>query len=264
VETGEKLWEKRIDSRDPQTKEQPKGIIRSTDMLETGALADVLSADGASLFMRQARFGRKGAPQEPDVPHLYSPAGFLDDAWWHRTYWIYGSGMGVGYGGWPRVGNQVPAGRILVCDDSHVYGFGRDKYATHGSHVGVDETRYLLFAAGKLPETVEKVDRKGKKVKREEVRIHWSRKVPLIVRAMVCAGERLFLTGPPEGDDGVRGLAGLDGSRGAVLYAVSARDGVTLADYDLESLPVFDGMIAANGRLYLATKEGKVLCYAGR
>jgi len=34
-----------------------------------------------------------------------------------------------------------------------------------------------------------------------------------------------------------------------------------MAEYKLDSLPVWDGMAAANGRLYLATKSGKVLCF---
>jgi hypothetical protein len=28
-------------------------------------------------------------------------------------------------------------------------------------------------------------------------------------------------------------------------------------------LPVFDGMAAANGNLYVATTDGRVLCFAG-
>ena len=39
--------------------------------------------------------------------------------------------------------------------------------------------------------------------------------------------------------------------------------GSTLAEYPLDSLPVFDGLIAANGRLYLVTTDGKLRCYAG-
>ena len=49
--------------------------------------------------------------------------------------------------------------------------------------------------------------------------------------------------------------------QGVLLYAASASDGWKLAEYKLDSLPVRDGMAAANGRLYLATKNGKVLCF---
>ena len=76
-----------------------------------GALPDVLSCDGDSLFMRHRRFDLNGVPQEASVDHLFSAAGFLDDTWWHRTYWLVGKLMTTNYGGWPNVGNRVPAGK---------------------------------------------------------------------------------------------------------------------------------------------------------
>ena len=56
----------------------------------------------------------------------------------------------------------------------------------------------------------------------------------------------------------------LNGKDGALLWAVSAADGKKLAEYRLESLPVWDGMVAANGRLYLTTLNGEVISYAGK
>jgi hypothetical protein len=53
----------------------------------------------------------------------------------------------------------------------------------------------------------------------------------------------------------------LQGSAGAVLQAIDAQDGSTLAEYALDSLPAFDGLIAAEQRLYLVTDEGQVLCF---
>jgi outer membrane protein assembly factor BamB len=51
------------------------------------------------------------------------------------------------------------------------------------------------------------------------------------------------------------------GNKGGLLVAFSADNGNTLAEYNLEYPPVFDGMAAANGRLYLSLKNGKVLCF---
>ena len=45
-----------------------------------------------------------------------------------------------------------------------------------------------------------------------------------------------------------------------MLRAVSVSDGTKLAEYRLDSPPVFDGMIAAGARLYLSLKNGTVLC----
>ena len=41
--------------------------------------------------------------------------------------------------------------------------------------------------------------------------------------------------------------------------ALSASDGTELAQHDLDSQPIFDGMAAANGRLYISTRDGKVV-----
>ncbi len=259
--TGKRLAQRRIDSRDRQTGEQPKGIIRGTNMIETGSLPDVLSSDGTSVYMRHVRFDRNGVQQDQTVPHLYSSVGFLDDSWWHRTYWIVGTEIISGWGGWPRIGNQIPAGRILVCDETSIYGFGRDQYATHGSHVGLGRTHYQLFSAARSPKLVEEVDRRGNKAKVRKPDYHWTQQIPLTVRAMVLAGKTLFLAGPPGQD--AEGLAGIDGSKGGVLWAISAEGGEKLTEYRLDSVPVFDGMIAANGRLYLTSKDGNVLCFAG-
>jgi hypothetical protein len=58
--------------------------------------------------------------------------------------------------------------------------------------------------------------------------------------------------------------AAFKGEKGAVLSAVSVADGTELAQYDLESPPVFDGMAAASRRLYLVTLDGRLVCMAGK
>ena len=261
--TGKKLSETRIDSRDPKTGEEFKGIIRGTNM--PGALPDVLSGDGVSVYMRHKRFDRNGIEQEQDVPHLYSSVGFLDDSWWHRTYWIIGTRMASGYGGWPTVGNVIPSGRLLVFDASNIYGFGRNQYGTHGSHIGLGKTQFRLFAASRKPlrqKPTEIAAQKSaeKKKQKSTIKYYWSEQSALVVRAMVLAGKTLFLAGTKEAD----ALASLRVNNGAVLCVVSVVDGKKLAEYNLEAQPVFDGMAAANSRLYLSTKNGIILCFAGR
>ena len=48
----------------------------------------------------------------------------------------------------------------------------------------------------------------------------------------------------------------------SVLEVISTADGRTLREFPLEAEPVFDGMAAAYGRLYMAMKDGKILCMA--
>jgi len=308
--TGKEASSTNINNRDPQSDLPPQNTARGVNM--PGALPDVLSSDGQFVYMRHMRFNREGAEQKPDVPHLFSPAGFLDDSWWHRTYWLYGTDMNSGWSGWPTMGNQTAAGQLLVLDESSAYGFGRlNQYATHGSHVGLPESltpwpppdrdsrargtvHYRLFACSKQPEVIETVlnevqaktqtPAKKRPATRKEIKCRWSETVGLWVRAMVLADKTLFLAGPPDvfTDQSkhpsslvpppARGLAcpresGDDSSDEGrrtkdegILYAVSAEDGKKLAEYKLESPPVFDGMIAANGRLYISTRDGRLLC----
>ena len=280
--TGKLLSETCINSRDPKTGYQVKGTTHGTNL--PGALPDILSTDGTSVFMRHQRFDAQGKRQEPDVPHLFSPAGFLEGQWWHRNYWLVGTRMGTNYGGWPRSAAQAPAGRLLVVDGSTVCGFGRDLYIHHGSHIGIDGasiyhfrkgqqrwTRYRLFA-------VTWAKKAGKKKPGKQVR--WAQPVPFFVRAMVLADKTLFVAGPPNplsgkeardvgsGVEKIERLTNLAAAfragTGAALWAVSVADGRKTAEYDLEHLPVFDGMAAARGRLYLSMEGGKVFCMGAK
>ena len=112
------------------------------------------------------------------------------------------------------------------------------------------------------------------------VNYQWKLDKPeLQARAMVLAGDSLFVAGPPDvvdeedaffalDDEDVLALlaeqsAILEGKDGALLWAVSAQTGEKLSEYQLDSLPVWDGLVAAGGNLYLTTMNGETLCYAG-
>ena len=99
------------------------------------------------------------------------------------------------------------------------------------------------------------------------------------VRAMVLADKTLFIAGPPDIVDEEKAFfalsdtevlaqlaeqsALLEGKEGALLWAVSARDGKKLGELKLDSLPVWDGMIASGGKLFLTTMNGEVACLSG-
>ncbi len=155
---------------------------------------------------------------------------------------------------------------------------------------------YHLFASDREPEIVKRAARKrtAKLTPRQQRQqkkkqraapttrplYYWSREAPLYVRAMVLANKTLFIAGPPDIIDEEQifknpdapGVAGklreqttaLDGKKGASLHVVSASDGKKLAEYKLETVPVFDGMAVADGRLYLSMKNGRVQCFEGK
>ena len=245
--------------------------------------SDVLAAADGSVFLRHKRFDTEGVEQEPTVPHLYSPAGFLEGSWWHRTYWQFGTRMGSNWGGWPGMGNRVPSGRLLVKDDSTVYGFGRfNQYHRNGAHVGLGQMRYLLYATElNDPEEEKKTSkqtRRGAK-KAPTVPAIWQRSLPLLTRGMVLSDPTLFIAGPPDvfpcAKEEVHpyhvvsreALAeqeqSLAGRRGGLLMAVSTTSGEELAKYELDAPPVFDGMAAAEEKLFISTTDGKVVCFRG-
>ena len=271
AKTGQMLSETPVDHRDPQTGHQRKGVVRLTAM--PGALPDILSGDEQSVYLRHLRFDLTGKRQPANVPHLFSAAGFRDDTWWHRTYWQLGTTMGTDYGGWPQVGNRVPAGRLLAYDKSSVFGFGRNHYIHHGAHVGIDGatifhfreklddswrfTHYQLFAMDRNPPSEAQGQAKPPKQYR------WTLQLPILVRGMVLAQDTLFVAGLPDLLKANDPAAAWNGQQGGTLLAVAGADGKQLAEFPLQSPPVFDGMVAAAGRLYLATTDGSVLCLAG-
>ncbi len=276
--TGELLSQTPLYSRDPQTGAQPEETVEGLEM--PGVLPDVLSSAGEHVFLRDRVFDLQGQPQEETVRHLYCPRGFLDDSWWHRTYWMYGTRFYSGAGGWPRAAREFPSGRILVVGDERIYGFGRrPEY-----YRWTTANEYHLFATDKDPKPAPRP--KGKPTAKprrggQRWQSSWSQVVPMHVRAMVLAGDTLFAAGPPdvaeEGSPQVfalqnpiaegqraEALAAWRGERGARLWAVAAASGKKRAALDLEHPPVWDGMAAAERRLYVVTTAGKVRCFAAK
>lgn len=52
-----------------------------------------------------------------------------------------------------------------------------------------------------------------------------------------------------------------EGRDGVVLAAVSTADGQPIAEYELPTSPVFDGMAAAGGKLFVSLNSGEVVCW---
>ena len=77
---------------------------------------------------------------------------------------------------------------------------------------------------------------------------------------MVLADNILFVAGPSA--EAVTGPQAPDDKQGVLLMAISASDGRELAQYQLDSSVVFDGMAASYGQLYISMKDGSLLCLA--
>ena len=81
---------------------------------------------------------------------------------------------------------------------------------------------------------------------------------------MLRAGEMLFLAGTPYSADQIDLAATHEGTKGGLVSIRSALDGEKIGEYALDSPPVWDGMAAANGRLYISLNDGRVLSLEGK
>ncbi|MEA1950317.1 MAG: PQQ-binding-like beta-propeller repeat protein, partial [Planctomycetota bacterium] len=264
-----------------------------------GANSDVLVSEGGFIYMRQKKLtprlkevdvevlSSKGA-QDVGL-HVFSTAGLLDGSWYNRTFWMYSKR-------WPgfQLANQAPkTGQILVVDDENTYAvrvFHRRN--RHSTMFFPGKEGYLLFADKNTtePQIV------GEPGSREPVRWLpqseylrgrplqpraldseafgldkmvgytraepplWKQWLPVRIRAMVKAGETLFVAGPPDELDPNDPYAAFENRKGARLLALSSSDGITLVETKLNSPPVFDAMIAAHGRLFISLEDGTLVC----
>jgi len=78
-------------------------------------------------------------------------------------------------------------------------------------------------------------------------------------RGMIVGKDTLFVAGPL--GDWLSSAAVYDGKEGVVLAAISTDDGKTLSEHKLPASPVYDGMSAAGGRLYISLQNGDVVCW---
>jgi outer membrane protein assembly factor BamB len=272
LKKGNLLASSTVYTPDPQTHRQMRETVYGFNMY--GALPDVLSSDGECVFMRQLCFTQDFEPA-PVKKHLFSPTGFLDDSWWHRTYWVYGSTFTSGWPGWFQTGNKVPAGRLLVFDDDTVYGFGRRSFANRSRNAGANwaaQEPYHIFAASRdlatqpPPAPADKANAKRRRrAGAGRTAFKWSEEAPVRARAMVLADKALFCAGVPNlGNSSDEAYAAMQGQRGAKIVAVSAIDSSRLAEVPLRTPPVLDGMAAAGGKLYLALADGNLVCFSGK
>lgn len=266
LETGKLLSQSVVSHRDPETGHQPDDTINRFEM--DGAMPDVLSTDGECVYMRHLKLNPETLEMRDDPGiHLFTPTGFLDDSWWHRTYWLYGDHFVAGWGGWWNVSWDFPSGRIMSMDDETIYGFGRNYTPGGNAWQWSNNEHYQIFAADRKA-TEDKIAGVTKQAapdatapagqkKPVDVAYHWQRRAPLAARALCLTANVLYIAGPL--GDVNHETPALHGEQGVQLQAISKASGETLATYELDAMPVFDGMIAADGALILTLEDGRVV-----
>jgi hypothetical protein len=232
-----------------------------------GTSSDLLVSQGDKLFMLQYTFDLQ--LQSIDTPmitdsglrksdrRLLATGGFLDDSGFDRLCWRYSE-----Y--WPGSHFAIEAprtGQLLVFNDAMTYAVRySNTWFSRSPHLTVGKEGYDLIADDNVGEMSQAGAKTSLHLERERPP-KWQQKIPVRVRAAVLAGPTLFLAGPPDIVPASDPYAAFEGRRGALLWAVSTTDGKKLAETNLDAEPVFDGLIAAHGRLYLAARNGCVLCF---
>ncbi len=241
AETGKVLQETRLSAD-----------TNSQGELAGAALSDVLVSDGATIWMRKRDFDPQDISRPVDgggLPPVHATAGLLDDSWFNRTFWTYEG--------------KCPA-QYLVFDDQTVYGiraYRRFFWKSFNDTFQPAKQGYQLFA-----DDIEKLDggRIGKDKRRNSTPVpnKWSIRIPVRAQAMVVTDHLLFVAGVPDTVDGKDPWAVLEGRQGGVLCVFSKSDGKKAAEYQLPAPPVHDGMAVSQEQLYLALKNGNVICFA--
>ena len=267
--TGDVKYQQRVNSPPAEAIENTTGIAkegfaqnavdfktkRSPDHSDafsmTGNLSDILVADDDAVYLRHAKFDKQLNPAGDWTHHLFSTSRLLDDTESYRAHWFYGNGdfsrLPVAYEWLTRGsygGFTSPLGKFLVFDEKNLWGAGWKSLALYTTDItDIDQRLAKDFPKGQ-----------GNMVHRS-----LADTLPIHPRAMIKAGNSLYLAGYPS-DSTVPHFYGEPIKDKGILLQIDATSGEVLSQTDLPASPVFDGMSAASGKLYMSLENGGVVC----
>lgn len=196
-----------------------------------GTISDVLVSDGEDIYLHQVQFNTKLEKQNQRGHHLFSTSGFLHDPIEEaRTHWVLGDGdfsqYPLPYTRYVGAGEKNPAcGLILAYDSDTAWSVLRER-------------RYSKAAVCNLVATPLT---KGGETS------GW--KVPLgefAPKSILKSGNCLVVIGMAN-DKSVVQFHSVDG-------------GEKLSAIELDAPAVWDGIAAADGRLFVSLSDGRVVC----
>jgi hypothetical protein len=231
----------------------------------SGVAIDVMSYDGSTLYVGNIAMDKslkkiKGS----QTLRIQAVPGFLDDLGWNRNIWKCSDSY-IKWGERKRH-NQLVCGQIMVHDDKCVYGARHFLDRTGQSAIFYPGHKgSSLFASPLGVQSVKKKKKKsqstetaGETEKKEDGT--WETIIHVRVNAMIRAADKLFIAGPPDVLDEKDPMGIFEGRKGGILKTYSAADGKELSELKLDSPPVFDGLIAVDGKLFISHANGKVSC----
>ncbi len=227
------------------------GPDKSDAFSMAGNLSDILVADENAVYLRHMKFDRQLNRVDEWTHHLFSTSSLLDPSESYRSHWFYGNGdfsrLPVAYE-WLTRGNyggfSSPLGKFLVFDDENLWGAGWKRLALYTTDItNLDQRLPKDFPNNQGDVTHRKL----------------AESLPIHPRGMLKADKALYLAGYPS-ESTIGHFYGEPIRDEGILIEVDAASGEILSQTDLPASPVFDGMSAAAGRLYISLENGAVIC----
>jgi outer membrane protein assembly factor BamB len=244
--TGKLLAGKRIHSNDPKTGKQPAGDPYVVD----GSQSHILVSDGQSVYQLSNVIFGDGAFVKP---YVTASAGLLDESLFVRNWW-----------GMAGAGQAFSA--LLVHDAECAYGFRPYKSAgrttLHTVGAGYELFCSPIQARGRTKIPAGPIYARSGAKRPKGVRDRWKISADVFVRGMVLTKDLLYVGGAPDEAGSKDPYGAFEGRKGGKLLVVSKADGDVKATILLASPPVWDGLAADGGRLYISSMDGSVVCLA--
>jgi hypothetical protein len=251
--TGRLRYETHLRGPDPRAE-----TSRVTAGRMPGAVPDILSCDATGVYLRHIKLDWQLTAPSPEQynwgikgdTHLLAGSGFLDDTLFNRTVWRYGI--------------RIDRSQMLAIDGTDVYGvrvYEGISWNCPVHHVGDGHLVFRQDVSKPVPKPPRQASGRLHRIPAE--RYAWHTRVPVRVSAMLLAGDpakRLFVAGVPDRLAEDDPAAFIEGRRGAELLVLDADTGEQTARIELDAPPVWNGMAAAYGRLYVAKRPGELLC----
>ena len=200
--------------------------------LPQGAKTDVMLAADDGFYMLGSGYNWDLQPtKEITRPPFITQSGLLDGNYFKRTHWNFPGGFAS----------------VLTYDDTSTYSF-----RMFDSNKAL--TSEVYFTPGTKGYALLKYDRR--KFRNNKV---WEMRVPLRAPATLSTPNRIFLGGIPDAVPEHDPYAAFKGKLGGDLYVVNAADGTIEQKLKIPGEPVFNGMAATPGRLFLSLRTGTVI-----
>ena len=236
-----------------------KEIAASDNM----ARSDILVSDGKDVYLGDLKlsFAHKGSAGSGDyvIPAkepLNVGSIFLEDVWYHKVSWKYGGVIGkqIAFDEQNALAvyaNFLPKGnRYIYVPEGGDFSMIPNVDKVTEEETGIGHMIHVDYGGFHL---VKKAAEKGAK--------SWENtKYPMGPTSMVIANDKALLAGWVDKIDPSDAWAKIEGRQGGELRMVSMADGSELAKVQLESIPVWNGMAAADEKIFISLKNGKVIC----